>query len=222
MNTVFAYCVGIVEMNRYYYTTHCVNYLYSGYQIMKPKLYKIIFLFAFVLFLSCSSVYGAVIEGVNFDNSVIINEKKATLRGTALLRYMIFIKAYVTAFYLHENFSKKDALGNVERRIVIHYFHAISADDFAEATTEMIEKNVSPDRFSVLQPQIRQLNDFYKDVEPGDEYTATYIPGIGTEMALNGKALGVVPGEEYSAAFFSIWIGKNPVDKGFRNQLLGK
>ncbi len=184
--------------------------------------FRFIICFTFFFSILTHTVYGAVIEGVNFDNSVIINGKKATLRGVALLRYMIFIKAYVTAFYLNENFSKKDALGNVERRIVIHYFHSISADDFVEATTEMIEKNVSPDRFSVLQPQIRQLNDFYKDVEPGDEYTATYIPGIGTEMALNGNALGVVLGEEYSAAFFSIWIGKNPVDKGFRNQLLGK
>jgi len=189
---------------------------------MNPKLHKIIILFVFVLFLLCSSVYGARIEGVNFDNSVFVNGKITTLRGTALLRYMIFIKAYVSAFYLHENFSPKDALGNVERRIVIHYFHAILAEDFAEATTEMIEKNVSQDRFRALQPQIRQLNDLYKDVKPGDEYTATYIPGIGTELALNGQALGVVPGKEYSAAFFSIWIGKNPVDKGFRKQLLGK
>jgi hypothetical protein len=92
---------------------------------------------------------------------------------------MIFIKAYVGAFYLNEDFSNKDALGNVERRLVLHYFHAISAEDFADATTEIIEQNVSSDRFRVLQPQIRQLNNLYKDVEPGDEYTATYIPGLG-------------------------------------------
>lgn len=192
---------------------------------MKTKLQTIfwcIICFTFFSAISLNPVYGAVIEGVHFDNSVIINQQNATLRGVALLRYMIFIKAYVSAFYLNENFSKKDALGNVERRLVIHYFHAISAEDFVEATSDMIEENVSPDRFKALQPQIRKLNDLYQDVEPGDEYTATYIPGIGTELALNGKALGVVPGSEYSAAFFSIWIGKNPVDEGFRNKLLGK
>jgi hypothetical protein len=189
---------------------------------MKSVCQKTVILSIIVLFLLPSSLQSAQIEGVEFKNQVILNGKKATLRGTALLRYMIVIKAYVSAFYLHENFSKKDALGNVERRLVLHYFHAISADDFAEATIEMIKKNVSPDRFRVLQPQIQQLNDLYKDVNPGDEYTATYIPGIGTELALNGKTLGIVPGEEYSAAFFSIWIGENPIDKGFRNQLLGK
>jgi hypothetical protein len=192
---------------------------------MMPKFQKFLqFIICFTFFSAISSnpAYGAIIEGVHFDNSVIINQQNATLRGVALLRYMVFIKAYVSAFYLNENSSEKDALGNVERRLVLHYFHAISANDFAEATTEMIEKNVSPDRFRALQPQIRQLNDLYRDVKPGDEYTATYIPGIGTELALNGKALGVVPRSEYSAAFFSIWIGKNPVDEGFRDRLLGK
>ena len=86
----------------------------------------------------------------------------------------------------------------------------------------MIRENVTIDRFKALQPAIAQLNALYKDVKPGDEYTATYVPGKGTELALNDKALGIVPGEEYSAAFFSIWIGKNPIDKKFRNRLLGK
>ncbi|MBT8369489.1 MAG: hypothetical protein HKO79_03200 [Desulfobacterales bacterium] len=192
---------------------------------MKTKLQILIaFIFcsAFFVTISTHSVYGAQIEGVSFKDSFVINGKTATLRGAALLRYMIFIKAYVCAFYLNENFSKKDALGNVERRLIIHYFHAISAEDFVQSTTRMIEKNVSPDRFKALQPEIRQLNNLYLDVNPGDEILATYIPGIGTELALNDKSLGVVPGEEYSAAFFSIWLGKNPIDKGFRKQLLGK
>jgi hypothetical protein len=167
-------------------------------------------------------VHSAQIESVNFANSVLINGENATLRGTALLRYMIIIKAYVGAFYLKENVPPENALSDVERRLVLHYFHAIPAKDFAEATTEMIKKNVTIARFKALQPEIAQLNALYKDVKPGDEYTATYIPGTGTELALNGTVLGVVPGAEYSAAFFSIWIGKNPIDKGFRNKLLEK
>lgn len=169
-----------------------------------------------------SPLYSAEIEGVNFKDKVTLNGKNAPLLGVSLLRYMVFIKAYVGAFYLRQGVPSDNALGNVERRIVLHYFHEISAEDFADATTEMIQKNVSPDRFKALQPEIGQLNALYKDVKPGDRYTATYIPGIGTELALNGKPLGVVSGEEYAAAFFSIWIGKNPVDNGFRDGLLGR
>lgn len=188
---------------------------------MISKIQNII-VYTALLFLLSVTAHSSMIEGVNFDKSAVVNSKNITLRGTALLRYMIFIKAYVGAFYLRDDVLVQDALESVERRLVLHYFHAISAEDFAEATTEMIEKNVSSRRFAALQPEIRQLNALYQDVAPGDEYTATYIPGIGTELALNGKSLGVVPGSEYSAAFFSIWIGKNPVDEGFRDRLLGK
>lgn len=186
-------------------------------KIFQPAVLSVIF-----LFLLSSLLYGARIEGVDFEDSCTLNGKTATLRGSGLLRYMIIIKAYVGAFYLNEGVPVRDALKDVERRLVLHYFHAIDAEDFADATTEMIKENVPPDRFLALQPEIRQLNDLYQDVKPGDEYRATYIPGMGTELALNGMPLGVVPGAEYSAAFFSIWIGKNPIDKNFRDSLLGK
>lgn len=192
--------------------------LMSGFRLFFPRAVS----FTCLVLIFCSPVHSAQIEGVNFADSVLINGENATLRGTALLRYMIVIKAYVGAFYLKENVPPKNALSDVKRRLVLHYFHAIPAQDFAEATTEMIRENVTVDRFRALQAEIAQLNALYKDVKPGDEYRATYIPGIGTELALNGTVLGVVPGAEYSAAFFSIWIGKNPIDKGFRNNLLGK
>ena len=191
--------------------------------ILNSRKFLHCFLFTLVLILLISpSLHGAQIEGVNFEDTAVISGKTATLRGTGLLRYMLFIKAYVGAFYLENGISSSDALTDVPRRLVLHYFHAIPGEDFATATTEMIKKNVSYSRFRALQPEIAQLNALYKDVKPGDEYRATYIPGIGTELALNGTVLGVVPGAEYSAAFFSIWIGKNPIDKGFRNNLLGK
>ncbi len=191
--------------------------------ILNSRKFLHCFLFTLVLILLISpSLHGAQIEGVNFEDTAVISGKTATLRGTGLLRYMLFIKAYVGAFYLEKGISSSDALTDVPRRLVLHYFHAIPGEDFATATTEMIKKNVSYSRFRALQPEIAQLNALYKDVKPGDEYRATYIPGIGTELALNGTVLGVVPGAEYSAAFFSIWIGKNPIDKGFRNNLLGK
>jgi hypothetical protein len=61
----------------------------------------------------------------------------------------------------------------------------------------------------------------YVDVQPGDRYSLTYIPGRGTELALNGEPRGVIEGAEFAAALFSIWIGREPIDKSFKNQILG-
>ena len=60
----------------------------------------------------------------------------------------------------------------------------------------------------------------YEDVEPGDRYALTYAPGVGTELALNGRRLGVLEGADFSAALFSIWIGDEPLDESLRDQLL--
>ena len=158
-----------------------------------------------------------------FPASHSANGYELTLRGTAVLRYMIFIRAYEGAFYLDRDKPVQNALDDqAARKLVLRYFHAIKAPDFADATTEMIRRNVDADLFSALLPGLEQFNALYKDVRPGDYYTATYIPGAGLELSLNGEKLGIADDPGFAAAFFSIWIGKNPIDKTFRNRLLGK
>ncbi|MGM0451799.1 MAG: chalcone isomerase family protein [Thermodesulfobacteriota bacterium] len=175
------------------------------------------------MMLAFASAPGAAeIEVVRFADRVSVDGERLTLQGTALLRHMVFIRAYVGAFYLKNGITAENALaGNVKRQLVLHYFHGISAEDFAEATRVMIEKNVTTEKFEALKPKIKSFNRLYRDVEPGDAYTATYVPGTGTELALNGKRLGVISGAEFSTAFFSIWLGENPIDKNFRDRLLG-
>lgn len=165
---------------------------------------------------------AAEIEGVTFAESVSVDGERLTLQGTALMRYMVFIRAYVGAFYLKNGITAENALaGNVKRQLVLHYFHGISAEDFAEATRVMIEKNVTAENFKNLKPKIESFNRLYRDVEPGDVYTATYVPGTGTSLALNGNRLGVITGADFSEAFFSIWLGETPIDEDFRDRMLG-
>jgi hypothetical protein len=59
-------------------------------------------------------------------------------------------------------------------------------------------------------------------VEPGDRYSLTYVPGVGTELARNGEPLGVVPGAEFSSALFAIWLGDEALDEPLREQLLAR
>lgn len=172
-------------------------------------------------FLSAAPCCAQSVAGVSFSPEMEINGTAATLRGKALLRWMMVVKAYAGAFYLKKGAASADALSDVERALVLHYFHAIPAGDLAAATAEMIRKNVGPDRFSAISSKIDQINALYRDVEPGDRYRATYRPGAGTTLSLNGTPLGTVSGYEFSRAYFSIWIGESPIDKEFRNKLLG-
>jgi len=164
---------------------------------------------------------ASVIEGVRFENNVVYQSVRLELKGTALLKYMRIIKAYVGAIYLPSAIETEQVLDDVPKRLVLEYFRSIKAEDFRSATSRTIRKNISPEAFSQIEQRLAQLNALYQDVEPKDRYALTYIPGYGTELALNAKPLGVIPGADLANALFSIWIGPQPIDQKFRKTLLG-
>jgi Chalcone isomerase-like len=70
------------------------------------------------------------------------------------------------------------------------------------------------------RPGLDRLNAWYRDVEPGDRYSLTYVPGVGTELALNDQRLGVIDGAHFADAYFRIWHGDRPIDASLRDRLL--
>jgi hypothetical protein len=112
-------------------------------------------------------------------------------------------------------------LSDTAKRIELEYFRAIKGKDFGPATDKSIAKNVDARTYERLRPQIDYHNSLYEDVQPGDRYSLTYIPGKGTELALNGKTIGVIEGAEFAQAVFSIWLGTRPINNSFKKQILG-
>ena len=182
-------------------------------------------LVVFVVLLSQSEISAApntvTVEGVNFNRYVRLESTNLALRGCGLLRYMIFIKAYVAAFYLPESIRSEDALGDVAKHLEIEYFHAIPAQDFAKATSASIARNTSLTTFRKLKPKIEEFNTFYRDIAPGDRYALTYIPGQGTTLYWNSQPLGTVASREFAAELFGIWLGSKPLDRDLKRVLLG-
>ena len=174
--------------------------------------------------LSEQSARAAEVEGVGFVDRLSVGSSELRLHGTGLLRYRVFIKGYVAALYLDESFggeaTSRSVLADVPRRLEIEYFWAIPANKFATATVEGVSRSTDPATFERLRHRIDQINMLYEDIEPGDRYALTYVPGVGTELALNGRRLGVLEGADFSAALFAIWVGDEPLDESLRRQLL--
>ena len=163
---------------------------------------------------------AAEVEGTYYTDSYLSYDTKLRLTGTGLLRYWGF-KAYTGAFYLDETASIDDILSDTAKRIELEYFRPIKGKDFGPATDKSIAKNVDSETFNQLRPQIDYHNSLYEDVQPGDRYSLTYIPGRGTELALNGESKGIIEGADFAAAVFSIWLGSKPISKSFKKQILG-
>jgi chalcone isomerase-like protein len=189
---------------------------------IKLKILTIAFVFNISAGMVESSSRGISIDGTTFAPQINILNNELHLKGAALLRYLVFIKAYAGALYLQEGTDGAYALDDTPRHLVLEYRVPISARDFADATSRKIKDSVSSETYLKIQPRIQSLNRLYRDVQAGDRYSLTYIPGKGTQLIYNTTPLGTIEGSDFSRALFSIWIGDNPIDKTFRDKLVGK
>jgi len=166
------------------------------------------------------SVHGQTVENVTFADSVTIGSTPVPLNNAALLRYLKFIKAYVAALYLPEGVTTENVLSDVPKRLEINYLVSIKGPDFGKGAEPTLKLNQTPAELAKLRSRIDQINGIYRDVKPGDRYALTYLPGRGTELALNGKPLAVIEGADFAAAYFGIWLGRNSIDDKLKRDLL--
>ena len=176
-----------------------------------------------VIAFSCvsSKVNGAEIEGIHFEDIYETEGIRLEVKGTGLLRYLGFIKAYVGALYMEVGSSADEVLSDKPKRLEVEYFYALKGEDFGLTTNKVIAKNTDAQTLKKIRPQIDYHNSLYEDVRPGDRYSLTYIPGRGTELALNGKTKGIIKGADFASALFAMWLGEFPMNKPFKEQLLG-
>jgi chalcone isomerase-like protein/GTP cyclohydrolase I-like protein len=160
------------------------------------------------------------LEGVHFADQYRSGNVTMRLSCVGLLRYKLFIKAYVAALYLGEGAANRDVFADVPKRLELSYFWSIRSADFGKAGDAILAQNVDAQTFAALRPRLDRINALYRDVKPGDRYSLTYVPGVGTELALNGRPLGVIDGADFGAAYFRIWLGDHSIDARLRDQLL--
>ena len=165
-------------------------------------------------------VHALTVENVTFAESVTIGSKPVPLRNAALLRYLKVIKAYVAALYLPDGVKAEDVLADVPKRLEINYLVSIKGPDFGKGAEPTLKLNQPPEELARLRSRIDRINAAYKDVKPGDRYSLTYLPGKGTELALNGTPLLNIEGADFAAAYFGIWLGRESIDDKLKRDLL--
>ena len=188
---------------------------------MKVTIQIMIIIVISSVFLSVMNVSAAEIEGVIFQDSITVDGQELPVRGTGLFRYLGFIKAYVGALYMPDDINSERVLADIPKRLELEYFHAFKGEDFGAATNKILFQNLDAETLERLMPRVKLHNSLYRDVKPGDRYSLTYMPGRGTELALNGEPLGVIEGLDFAVAIYAMWLGDKPMNKSFKRQLMG-
>ena len=62
-----------------------------------------------------------------------------------------------------------------------------------------------------------------RTAKAGDVVALDYLPGAGSQVVMNGRAVGQpIPGHDLYRALLRIWLGEPPVDNNLKRLLLGR
>ena len=159
------------------------------------------------------------IEGIAFERSIVAGEVPLELHAVGVLEWF-FLTGYVAGLYLGPDTKPENVLADRPKRLELHYFYAIDGSDFGPAAWKVMTRNLDAPTLERVRQRADRLAGAYEDVTPGDRYALTYLPGVGTQLTLNGEPKVTIEGADFAAAYFGVWLGKQPIDTPLRDQLL--
>ena len=181
------------------------------------KIIKILVLFMLIVIPYNAS--AAEIAGVWFNENYLDQGINMSLQGTGL-KSIFFFKAFAAGFYKGPGHDS-DPLSNYPKRIEVEYFVNIPGEKLNSYTLERMKDNVSKNDLKAIDREIQLMGNYFVNLKPGDRFSLTYIPSVGTKFEHNGKLVGIIKGNAFAKALFSVWIGKKPFDNQLKNQVLG-
>jgi hypothetical protein len=186
----------------------------------QSKRINLIWQIAAVFLLLTGNGQTAEIKGVKFTDHLLIDQTAMHLTGVAVLNWALFFDVYAGAFYLPQGVAGESWAEKIPKRLVFHYLRSFAAEDFAISSDKLLRENLSATEYQDLAARLQEFYQLFRDIKPGDRYSLTYRPAVGTELRLNGELLGVTPGADFALAYYGIWLGPNPLDEAFRDRLL--
>ena len=181
-------------------------------------------LFAAAMLLPATLVDAATVKGVSFPDTASIGGRECRLNGVGV-RTKVVISVYLGALYLGTTTGDAAAAiaADEPKRIVMHFVHSkVGADAIRAAWRDGFSAN-SAATLPQLNERLERFSGWFDaELLKGEQIVLTYLPGQGTEVAVQGKVRGVIEGADFMRALWSVWLGEKPVDGGLKKGMLGK
>ncbi|MGM0555349.1 MAG: chalcone isomerase family protein [Myxococcota bacterium] len=170
-----------------------------------------------------SNAQAAECVGVSMPDKVTVDGETLALNGQGIREATLMkIDVYVAGLYVTEKSKNGAALAkkDAHKRLVLEFVRDVDRDKIVDAYEQSFEE-AAGGKYGALKSKIKKLNGWMVDASEGDEHVYTYIPGEGLTVEINGNKKGTIGGNDFTDAFFRIWLGKNPPNPGLRRGLLG-
>jgi hypothetical protein len=166
------------------------------------------------------------VAGVKYDTAADLGGKKLVLNGAGI-RYKAVFKVYTAGLYLTEKTDSTDAvLANAgPKRLHIVALRDIDGNDLGKLFTKGMEANAPREEFVKSINGVLKIAELFaakKELSKGESFSVDYVPGVGSQVLINGKVAGdPIKEPEFFTALMRIWLGKSPADDSLKEALLG-
>jgi hypothetical protein len=177
-----------------------------------------------LLWTTAGTARAAEKAGVRMADTMTVRGQNLVLNGMGVREATIFnVDVYVAGLYVTQRTSDPAAILRGDQPKVLHlvFVHDVDRAKISDAWSEGFEKNAGS-RLAALHDRVEQLKGAMVDLRPGSTLTFAYAPEHGVEVTVNGVSKLVISGQDFAEAFFTIWFGSNPPNRGLKSGLLGR
>ena len=161
------------------------------------------------------------LAGVDMPETLSVGDKTLKLNGLGLRKKAIF-KVYVGGLYLES--PSKDAAAilasDQAKAVRMTFLRDVSQSQLKGAFGEGFEANAK-EKAAAQNAAINRLYSLLPDMKETHSLSFSYVPGKGTTVSLDEKALGTIEGREFAEALFSLWLGPKPPSEDLKKGMLG-
>lgn len=170
--------------------------------------------------------HAAEIEGVRLADTQSFGGQNLVLNGYGL-RTKFGFRVYAAGLYLPKKAeTTADVLAQKgPKRVAVTLMREINSRELGDLLLDGLRKNATRDEMSKIGLSLVRLGEVFGSIpalKKGDTFGVDYLPGKGTTIIVNGKAVtDTLPEEELINAMLKIWLGDKPADAALKAQLLG-
>jgi hypothetical protein len=158
---------------------------------------------------------AAEVAGERLPRSLLADGQQLALAGCAP-RQVLWKDIYALGLYLPGPGTTADRLrdpATAKAALVKVAYEGEVPDEPPQEWEEQLRQAAS-------EEVVQTFRRHYRTVEPGDAITITYTPERGTTIQLNDEPIISEPGHQLMDALLGMWVGRNPVSEGMRDELL--
>lgn len=178
-----------------------------------------------VLLYCAGSAATQEVAGVRLEEQVrLANSDTPLVLNGAGVRRKFFFKIYVGALYLPDRATEPDRVLAMPgpKRVLMHFLYSeIAEQKLRETWNKGFVANTTAAERAALGERLANFTAMFRTVRKGDVIRLDYLPGEGTQVWLNDRLQGTVPGADFNRAMLKLWLGERPGDRALKEGMLG-